>query len=775
MKSIGIVGGRLSSSWRPALRLPESNLMSSLQLGRTRSISTSKSSRASHGKVPRSVQKKIREKEGIRAATLESDHVNNGYQDDLLLYPVIDQEMPQAPQPKWENSMEEEIYREGFFQALADGQPDRVMAMLTDPRSMSYVGSLPQTVFIEALHRLSPAHFVEPIRDLHQHLHSWSSFLNGVKRVEEVFDDFVNNLFTVVRHRTSGGYRLELAEYTHLLDCARAMGNGPLADDIWESMKRDHVEPDASCYTHWMGAKVWDKCFTDKENYRLRMLPRAYKKRRMDRPSIGWQGYQTGKHSVRRRILEKFREMTAAGHTPDEKTYINVFLASARTGHRPGMQHVLQTVWNIDVTALKETPDHSTLPPPTPYEPWSALHPTGDLIFAVAHGLAVNNDIPSAVQTAQFISASYNVPIPKKVWGELLERAYVLSRDRKSLPENDLANTLGKVPVDLVHSIYQAMTTHPLNVEPDMPILRRMIKIATQEGSLHDCRVHLTKAYNLLSTTRRKEQDARAIILDFLKPARNLGRIPIKGKKEARQREARSVAKEVKRYCESPVLASAITAYNHLRIEVYQQSYILKRAAWQVLHTNDWHDISEEVWYRQERPKFQEEWCDFLPQIMGLNYDQDVEREDSTVIFRGKTSFTDQHWCDGPNIPVRRHTSQKLFSPMEAPYERDDRRWKQFRGDAHEWMGASIEPLNSLFNFQEPLSHKHKAALDQFRDTWVEFPEDHPLSTAMNPNGGLYSRLTVLGMIKSPERTVYNINEDFEVGQLDDSIDLEQA
>ena len=117
----------------------------------------------------------------------------------------------------------------GFFQALADGQPDRVMAMLTDPRSVSYVGSLPQTVFIEALHRLSPAHFVEPIHDLHQHLHSWSSFLNGVKRVEEVFDDFVNNLFTVVRHRTSGGYRLELAEYTHLLDCARAMGNGPLA------------------------------------------------------------------------------------------------------------------------------------------------------------------------------------------------------------------------------------------------------------------------------------------------------------------------------------------------------------------------------------------------------------------------------------------------------------------------------------------------------------------------------------------------------------------
>jgi len=646
--------------------------------------------------------------------------------------------------PTWNSPGEEAEYASKFFQVLQDGQPDQVMIAMTDPRSAGLVASLPQTVFLEALHRLSPIHFVEPFRNLHHPLHSWSTLLNGLKRVEEIFDDFVKNLLTITRYRTSAGHSLDLAEFTHLLDCARSMGNGPLAHDIWNSMNDSGVIPDGQCYNHYMEALVWDHCYTGEEAYRLRILPRHYYKRRQEDRNIGWQGYGTAKQSVRKMVLKLFNEMLDNGHPADERSYINVMLASARVGHGPGIRHVLKNVYNVDVDALKQEPDNSKIPPPTPHEPWSALHPTENLLFAIAHAFGTNNDIPGAVRTIEFISASYNIPIPPRVWYEIFERAYVLCRfNTTGTTHAEQANIIGSVSMQLVQSIFETMTSEPFNVQPTVQMRRSMINISIDMGSLEDCKSYLTAAYDLLSQTRQKQERARAVVLRCLRPIL-----------DTTEEQKKQGQKPDPSLFQSPILAEAIQAYDILRLEVYQQVYLLGRILFVTVRVPHWKDTSDKSWFYQERPKMLEEWRDFLPARKRIFYDENTGIMD----MQGRTGFKDRVWGFanyGRHIPVRRMTNHKtLFKPTEHEAWTQEGKWNDLL-KRYPWLDTTLAPIDRLFNFQRPNSPEFLNMLEKLRDNWVEYPEDHPQSTARNPHGGFYGKLAALGLLKSKERGIF--------------------
>ncbi|RJE16636.1 hypothetical protein PHISCL_11027, partial [Aspergillus sclerotialis] len=95
------------------------------------------------------------------------------------------------------------------------------MNMFLDPRYARLVASLPQSTFVEAFHLLSPAYFIIPYRDIHRPLHPTAVRLKKYKPLELIFREFSDNLATIVETRTSTGRTLGLAEYRHLLDCAR--------------------------------------------------------------------------------------------------------------------------------------------------------------------------------------------------------------------------------------------------------------------------------------------------------------------------------------------------------------------------------------------------------------------------------------------------------------------------------------------------------------------------------------------------------------------------
>ncbi|KAJ5152285.1 hypothetical protein N7492_010580 [Penicillium capsulatum] len=753
MRRATAVGERLSPRWRNPIRRTSSHVWSSsspsFALNLTGRINrhTCQSTSSSHWLSDSRLRK--------RCETFQYDMPQEFHSTSRQLEPPAAQvedvrgareEFP-VHVHQWNSVKEEADYSEKFHAFLENGQPNQVMSALTDPRSAGLVGSLPQIVFIEALHRLSPSHFVDSFRDLHHPLHSWAVMSHGMQRIEEIFDQFVHGLLTVARYRTDAGHYLGLAEFTHFLDCARSMGNGPFADMVWDAMKDQKIRPDATCYNHYMETKAWDHCYTGGEAYHLRIMPFAYKKRRSVNRTVGWRGYGTAGYSVRRVVTSLFSQMLEDGHLGDERTYINMIIASARVGHQPGMFHILKEVWNVDAEALAEGTDPSHLPPATPYDAGSALHPTENLLFAIAHAFGTNNDIPRAVRTIQFISSSYNIPVTAKVWHEIFERSYVLSRkrDRDDRPAQE-ANEIGPVSMGLVSEIFNTMTSSQHNVTPTMQTWRFMINIAMDMGSLADVRHCLRKAYDLLTETRRKETQARKIVERCLEPAL----------KAAQEQVQSGAGRPDPALFQSPILADAIQAYDIIRLESYQQAYLLRRVVWVAVRVPKWQDTPDEIWQLQERPKFMEEWVDFMPDRKTLFY------ADSSGFMEmdGPLGFANRFWTKEKRIAIRRETDREaLFHTDEelAPIEGD--RWTKFLARKHPYVDTTIPPLNRLFNFQLAQSAEFKNAIKKLGSTWVEYPENHPHSKTHNPRGGFWGRLAALDMLKPDERGIYLLDD----------------
>ncbi|KAJ5328396.1 hypothetical protein N7452_008786 [Penicillium brevicompactum] len=659
--------------------------------------------------------------------------------------------------PEWNSSAEEEAYKQSFFQAVENGQPNQVMDAMVDPRSVGLVGSLTQTAFVEILHLLAPSHFIEPYRDLHHTLHGWGVLMQGLQPIEAVFDEFTKDLLTIMKYRVAAGYPPQLAEYTHLLDCARAMGNEPLADELWQEMKANNIAPDTMCYNHYMGAKVWDHCYVGKESYNLRILPYSYKKRRMENPNPGWRGFGTAANSVRRMVLELFSEMSESGLSGDEQTFINILLASARVGDMTATKNILITVWNVDVDALIATEDEASLPPVTPYDTWSGLYPTERLLFAVAHAFGTGNDFPAAMRTVDFIASSYNIPITDKVWAELFERAYTLSKEHNRRQAHD--GRQGKVPREIIHKMFGTMTAEPHNVSPTLQMYRFTTQTHIRDGNLEICKEDMRKAYDILSETRARRRQARDTVMRCLQPVLRSMKAPLKGEKippNGRAKYQRDNCLEPdKTLFRCPLLTEAIHHYDLLRLEVFQQIYLMQRIAFAVIKRKTWIDTPDNVWEQQERPKLQEEWKDFLPEINAYESTRSYrEHESGTFEFLGRTNSHSRYMSRHGRIHARRLSDQtELFHPVEEKVLDDKVFWELLLHD-YPKLDPSASPLNRIYSFQLENTRELKEKLNKLA-TWVEYPEEHELSEKNNPAGGFYGRIHALGFGADPRRSIY--------------------
>lgn len=580
-----------------------------------------------------------------------------------------------------------------FHKILKDGHPEVVMNALLDPQYHDLVGSLPSSTFVEALHLLSPAYFIESYRSIHRRLHPAVVVGKRYKSLNAVFDEFTDNLARIVRIRRAAGHRLGLAEYTHLLDCARAMGDARMADIIWEDMEADEVIPDVRCYDHYMEAKIWENAYTGREKYRLRMTPYAYRKRRFREPAHGWEGYGTAGRSVRKEVLRIFKHMTERGIDGDETSFVNVILASSRVGHTRGIKNILKTVWNIDTDLLMKEADESKIPPVTDYDPSSALYPTDRLLFAVAHAFGTNSDIPAALRVVDFISRSYNVPVPEKVWNELFEWAFVLSRRR--FGRDAARNAKGKIPWDMLTRLYKTMTSAPHNVRPTIEICHKLAKTAWDRCRLNEFQSHMRAGYEMLKETRQKRKAARLVVEEYLgrpfsSPAfeGGQGQLPVPDVSLLRSRG----------------FMEAINSYDVLRLATAQQTLIIEKMARLLLIHHRWTGRDNPRWERVLLPRVIEEWQDFLPRSFTYN------TRGGLVRFWGETKWGQRNIRPHQNIPIRRPpTTYEDGAPIEAdkkeaeetPETDDDYLWDRYRQllkeqnpdlDVHR-----LQPLNRLF------------------------------------------------------------------------------
>ncbi|KAK4861044.1 hypothetical protein LT330_003960 [Penicillium expansum] len=658
----------------------------------------------------------------------------------------------QVSLPKWSSPAEEARYRENFFRVLENGQPNQVREAMVDPRSVELVGSLPTTVFIEALHLLSPAHFVIPYRDLHHTLHWWGVLMLGLKTLEAVFDEFTRDLLTIIQYRAVAGCPPRLAEYRHLFNCAQAMGNGPLMHALWEGMYANDVTPDTVCYNHYMEALVWDHCYVGKEAYNTRMVPQSYKKRHMVNPNPGWRGYGTAHYSVKGTVLDIFSQMSQDGLTGDERTYTNVLLAAARVGDMQATKNTLKNVWNVEVDAILAEKDNSQLPPVTPYETWSGLYPTERLLFVVAHAFGTNNDMYAALRTVDFLASSYNITISAKVWSELLERTFTLSKEHKRRQATD--GRTGRVPRDMVRDVFQILTTEPYNVPATLQMYRYMTQTNKLDRNLKACKTDMRKAYDILSQTRAKRKEARDVVMQCLQPVLDSMRPPandgIKVQDPTKHQQENDVEPDLS-LLQCPLLAEAINTYDLLRLEVFQQIYQMQRIAYSMIITHKWRDVSPRAWELQERPKLLEEWKDFLPEHNKYEY---RDGEVGTVDFKGITNAKSRHMSQHGRIHARRiPDGSELFHPVE-PKILDDRIFWEILLNEYPKLDPSVSPLNRIYSFQVEKTKELKGKLGRLK-TWVTYPKEHPLSQENRSSGGFYGRIHALGFTAKPQSSIF--------------------
>ncbi|KKK17617.1 hypothetical protein P175DRAFT_0490574 [Aspergillus ochraceoroseus IBT 24754] len=549
------------------------------------------------------------------------------------------------------------------------------MAALLDPTYAELVASMPSSTFTEAFHLLSPSYFILHYRDNYRPLHPYTVDVKHYRQLQSIFDGFAKNITVIIGIRRSGAHMLGRAEYMHLLDCARSLGDAPMADHIWNSMKEDEVVPDVQCYNYYMEAKVWHSSYAGMEKYRLRMTPYAYRKRRSESPLPGWEGYRTGRLTVRSEVLGIFNEMIEAGNSGDEASFVNLILASGRAGHVQAMKQVLKTVWNVDVDLLKDAPDESERPPATRFDQGSPLWPTENLLFAIAHAFGTNNDIPGALRALDFVASSYNIKITTRVWLELFERTFVLSRSR--FGPDWKRNALGKVSHEFLNQVYQTMIQAPFYVKPQVQTFRMLAKSAWTRQRYREFHRHMCDAYAIMKETRRQRKVSRSAVEAYLKEHQHA---------EGQQR--------LPSLLQTRAFADAVHTYDTLRIQVFQQTTTLERLARLLLIQTRWTGRDNLAWERQLLPRALEEWKDFLPETFVFPISTGL------VAFQGATRWGGHQVKAKPLLQVRRPylgSEDDVNLDRDAGEIEDELIWARWRDRTPRHERLHLPALNRLF------------------------------------------------------------------------------
>ncbi|GAD96072.1 hypothetical protein AOR_1_1278094 [Paecilomyces variotii No. 5] len=566
---------------------------------------------------------------------------------------------------------ENEAARErAFYRIIRDGQPDRVMNAMLDPQYREVIAWLPSSVFVEALRILSPAYFIEPYRSIYRHLHMGTVAAKRMKPLEEIFDEFVYNLAAIIRIRHEAEQALGLAEYKHLLDCARAMGDVELAEATWTDMKDEEIEPDVECYNHYMEAKIWDHAYIGFEKYRLRITPFYYRRRRSYFPTPGWQGFGTGRRSVRLMVLRIFQEMTEREVPPDETTFVNIFLACCRVGFNKQAEAILKSVWNIDCDLLRDENEPEKIPAPAVFDRSSPLHPSERLLFAVAHGFGIINDLQTALRVLDYVSRSYAIPVPENVWYELFERSFVLSRKPYG---NSVGDYRGRVSYDFLTTLFDVMTSAPYHVRPSTWVYWKLAKTSWCRSRRREFRAHINDAYDRFMEVRQQSRQARSVVAEYLTTAAQT------------EPEGRDLI------LQSSELAEAVHAYAIQRLVTAQLELTMERLVRLYLIHRRWTGRDNPEWKWQLLPQMLEEWADFLPTSFFYSAGTGV------VSFQGKTRWGECKIRPHNKVPIRRVAhSERPDIWEEAEEVEDDYFWKTFREGEGRVLNFDVGPLKQL-------------------------------------------------------------------------------
>lgn len=597
--------------------------------------------------------------------------------------------------PETQHTLQErtaEVYR-----VLRNNEPRQILLTLSDPINREVVGLLCDSVFVSALLRLTPEYFIEPFLDTLAPVHGGLLSAKRVNTSADIVKQFFDPLNKILLFRDNGGNKLGLVEYRHLLRLYASIGYLKSATRLWLRMERAGIEPDTQCYNSIMQASVWDIAVYGPMKHRVRVTPYYYRRRRF---GVGLVGFGTAGRSVRKEVCSMFVDMRKLGLTPDEDTYINLLLASARVGSRVNMNRMLKGVWMVDVEAIMtKSPDQ--LPAARPLVESSPVYPTRKLLFAVAHAYGCNSQFKEALLIINYISQQYGIEITDDIWAELFERGFVLSRKR--VGRYAQANRLGKINRKILFELKNMLW---LDGQPyDMPLYQRLAKTICFHKKYRQFQEVARDAYQLLRRTRRERNHA-------LKVLENSLGIPLHVYSVYHPVEESSLRKN----CEAPHVWRALQKYEKLRLLAEQQQLMIEKIVEAAVNLKWWTDQWDLEWTHRLFPRFLAEWKDFLPE----SYRIFLSSGAGEIWFHGRTTFFDANIRVHNNEPVRWSGCGEFVADEDEQIQpRHEALWEHVK---HRLGGlANIQPLQWLL--QEGL-RQGSVSLQQLPEPEVSGKED---------------------------------------------------
>ncbi|KAK4952308.1 hypothetical protein LTR66_013749, partial [Elasticomyces elasticus] len=399
-------------------------------------------------------------------------------------------------------------YKHELKAGLQRQEADRVLrAFLAAAQDHDFIKSIPSTTFSQILHLIRPAAFVSSIRDVS------ATFRHRIPRmlqqpVHHSLVDYVSVVQDVVNIRRAAGGTLNIADYTSLLACTCAVGDGSAAKSIWTDMQEDGIIPDTACYNLYMGAIVHNGEHLGRVQKKLRVIKFHKSARSVSRLGSGFTGYRIGEKGIKQTTIDIFNEMLRHEAIADQDSFICVMTAAGREGDLATVKAVLRKVWLVDVDALMSGTDEQEFAPHVQLGRTSPLYPSSRLLFTIAHVFGINNDIPTALRVVDYVSRLYSISISRNTWAQLFEWTFVLAVPRYGSSALRWGHKTGQLPKQSVLNLWHTMTSPPYNIKPTIVMYDQLLRNLTY-------RSHMRK------------------MLDFMEEGRGLYRSSIKAARQA--------------------------------------------------------------------------------------------------------------------------------------------------------------------------------------------------------------------------------------------------
>jgi Mitochondrial ATPase expression len=404
-----------------------------------------------------------------------------------------------------ENSIKS-LEHETLESILGEAHPERVLyTLLCTIEGKRFVQRAEPESFASAFCSIDPWHLLEPLKNVYRDMKpslATQPKYRWVRAIEERLETLSEQLKEIVRSRRSAGHRLTKDVCSHLLHCARVLGDGAMARDIWQVMMPEEGLAsvlDLRAYNCFTEAICWSHAFSKAEQWSFRVVPPTQSIRNSGNPPLQFSGHQVGRLGLRHESLVTFRRMVGQNIEGDEETFTNLMIAMGREGDLSGAKSILKSVYNIDVDLLLEV-DEEEVETPTFYESDSPLRPSPRLLYTIAHVFGSNNEISLALKLVDFVSRQYDLRIPFSVWMHLLDWAFVLSLWRTGVDQRR-GWARGRVLPAIMDTLWREMTDEPHNIKPDVVMHIRRARSYRDRGLLRESLKHIHSANDLFNQT----------------------------------------------------------------------------------------------------------------------------------------------------------------------------------------------------------------------------------------------------------------------------------